>query len=73
MSSTTTPSEKLHILALSRWEIQCGIVERPFSGKLGRKIQNCSFKVKCVSMSNSNVQNSMVMLTFFVLDRKYPY
>ena len=34
-----------------------------FLGKFGAKIQNCKFKLKFCSDTNSNTQNSMTMLT----------
>ena len=34
-------------------------------GKFGSKNQNCQFKVKLDIYTNSNMQNSMVMFTFF--------
>ena len=42
----------------------------PFWGKFGPKCQNCQFKAKFVSYSNSNMQNSKTVSTFFVLDWK---
>ena len=37
----------------------------PFLGKFGPKIQNCLFKVKYGTLTNSNMQNQMVIFTFF--------
>ena len=45
----------------------------PFLGKFGPKIQNSQFKLKPSTETNSNMQNSMVVFTFFDLDRKYPF
>ena len=42
-----------------------------FLGKFGPKNQNDQFKVKLDTWTYSNMQNSMVMFTFFVFDRKY--
>ena len=42
-----------------------------FLGNFGPKNQNCQFKVKLDTYTNWNMQNSMVMFTFFVFDRKY--
>ena len=42
-----------------------------FLRKFGPKIKNCLFKVKFVTKTNSNMQNSMAMFTFSVFDRKY--
>ena len=46
-------------------------MEIPFSGKLDPKYQNCQFKSKRETYANPNMQNSMVMFTFFGLDLKY--
>ena len=46
--------------------------EFPFLGKFGPKNQNCQFKLKFGTKPNSNMQNSMVVFTFSVLDRKHP-
>ena len=40
-------------------------MEIPFLGKFGPKNQNCHFKVKFGTYTNSNMQNSMVMFIFF--------
>ena len=48
-------------------------VEIPLLGKFGPKNQNCHFKLKFGTYTNSNMQNSMVMFSFFVFDRKYPF
>ena len=43
-------------------------------GKFAPKIQNCLFKVKFDTKTNSNLQNSMVVYILSVLDCKYlPY
>ena len=39
--------------------------EIPFLSKFGPKIQNFQFKAKLDTYTNSNMQNSMVMFTFF--------
>ena len=44
-----------------------------FVGKFGPKIQNCKFKLKPGTQTNSNKQNSKVVSTFPVLDQKYPF
>ena len=44
----------------------------PFLGKFGPKCQNCQFKAKFVSYSNSNMQNWKAVFTFFVFDWKRP-
>ena len=47
--------------------------EMPFLGKFGPENQNCQFKLKFVTSTNSNMQNSVVMFTFSVLSWKYPF
>ena len=42
-------------------------------GKFGSKNQNCQFKLKFCTKTNSNVQNSILVLTFGVLEQKYPF
>ena len=49
----------------------CFQTEFPFSGKFGPKNQNWQFKLKFVILTNSNMQNSLVVFTFSVLDRKH--
>ena len=44
-----------------------------FCGKFGPKIQNYLFKVKFGTKTNSNMQNSMVMFTFFVFKLEIPF
>ena len=39
--------------------------------KFGPEIQNCQFKLKFPTVTNSNMQNSMVMFPFSFLDWKY--
>ena len=41
-----------------------------FLGKFAPKIQNCLCKVKFGTQTNSNMQNSVVMFTFLLFDRK---
>ena len=48
-------------------------MEISFLGKFGPKNQNYQLKLKFGTYTNSNMQNSMVMFTFSVFDRKYPY
>ena len=48
-------------------------VEIPFFGKFCPKHQNCHFKLKFGTYTNWNMQNPMVMFSFFVFDRKYPF
>ena len=42
--------------------------EMHFLGKLGPKNQNCQFKLKFGTKTNSNMQNSIAMFTFSVFD-----
>ena len=42
-------------------------------GKFGPKSQNYQFKLKFGTYTNSNMENSMMMLTFFVFDQKCPF
>ena len=39
-------------------------------GKFGPKCQNYQFKLKFGSYSNSNMQNSMMLFTFFIFDQE---
>ena len=48
-------------------------LEIPALGKLGPKNQNCQFKLKFGTYTNSNMQNSMVEFVLFVLHWKYPF
>ena len=50
----------------------CFRPEIPFLGKFDPN-QNCQFKLKFAFFTNSNMQNSMVMFTFPVLNQKYPF
>ena len=43
--------------------------ETPFLGKLGAKNQNCQFKLKFGTYTSSNMQNSMVVITFSVFTK----
>ena len=47
-------------------------MEIPFLGKFSPKCQNYQLKLKFCTQTSSNMQNSMVVLTFSVFDRKYP-
>ena len=42
-------------------------------GKFGPKNQNCHFKFKFGTQTNLSMQNSMMMLTFSVLEQKYRF
>ena len=41
-----------------------------FLGKIGPRNQNCQFKLKFGILTNWNMQNSLLILTFSVFDRK---
>ena len=45
--------------------------KKHFWGKSGPKTQNCQFKLKFGTMTNSNMWNSFTMLTLSVFDHKY--
>ena len=38
----------------------------PFQANLGSEIESCQFKLKFGTSTNSNMQNSMVVFTFYV-------
>ena len=44
-----------------------------FLGRCGPKNQNCQFRLKFGTKTNSNIQNSMLMISFSVLDQKYTF
>ena len=48
-------------------------LEIPFCTNLFQKNQNCQFTLKFGIYSNSNMQNSVVVFTFSVLDQKYHF
>ena len=45
----------------------------PFWANLIKKNQNCQFDLKFGTKTNLNMQNSMVMFTFFVFDWNTPF
>ena len=45
----------------------------PILGKFRPKCQTCPFKVTLDRWSNSNMQNSVTLFTFFIFDWKYPF
>ena len=51
----------------------CFWVERPFFGKFGPKSQNYQLKLKFVTETNFNMQNSMMRFSFVVFEWKYPF
>ena len=44
-----------------------------FLEKFGLANQNCHFKKKCGTETNLNMQNSMVVFTFYNFDQKYTF
>ena len=64
----TFTTQKANACSLLDW-LFCSVV--PFLGKFGQKTQNCQFKLKFGTQTNSNMQNSMVMFTFSLFDWKY--
>ena len=48
-------------------------LEIPFLGKFGPKKSKLKFKLKFGTQTNSNMQNSMVVFTFFILDWKHTF
>ena len=51
----------------------CVWSETLFWGKFSPKSQNYQLKLKFVTYTNSNMQNSMMLFTFFVFEWKYPF
>ena len=51
----------------------CFRPETPFLGKFGPKNQNCHFKLKFVTKTNSSMQNSMVVFIFFCFRLETPF
>ena len=47
--------------------------ENTFMGKFGSKNQNCMFELKFDTLTSLNMQNSVVVFTFSVLDQKNPF
>ena len=48
-------------------------MEMPFLGKFGPKNQNTHFMLKFGTETNSNMQNSMTLFSFFIFEWKYPF
>ena len=44
-----------------------------FQIKLAQKNQNCQFDLKFCKKTETNTQNSVVVITFSVLDKKHPF
>ena len=51
----------------------CFRLDISFLDKLGPKNRNCQFKLRFVTTTNSNMQNSMALFTFSVSDRKHSF
>ena len=66
----------LRLIRVCRIQSGCSLFcvrrETPFLGKFGPKNQNCQFKLKFGTKTNSNMQKSLVGLTFFYFDGKHP-
>ena len=65
----TFTTQKANACSLLNW-LFFSVVR--FLVKLGLKTQNCQFKLKFGTQTNSNKQNSMMMFTFPVFNQKYP-
>ena len=64
----------IRIRRIQRWcSFYCFRLEIPFLDKLDPKNQNCQFKLKFRTSTNSNMQNAVVQFFFSVLDRKHPF
>ena len=51
----------------------CFRQEIPLFVKFDSKNQNCHFELKFGTQSNLKMQNSMLLLTFYILDQKYRF
>ena len=51
----------------------CFWLEIPFLGKFSPKSQNYQLKLKFGTYTNSNMQNSIMLFSFFVFEWKYPF
>ena len=51
----------------------CFRPEKTLLGKSGPTNQNCQFRLKFATRTNSNMRNSMIMFTSSVFDHKYPF
>ena len=51
----------------------CFRLDISFLEKLGPKNRNCQFKLRFVTTTNSNMQNSMALFAFSVSDRKHSF
>ena len=63
----------MHIYFSGDVHFFCFKSEILFLGKFGPKTQKSQFKLKFGIFTNSNIQNSMVMFPFSVLDQKYTF
>ena len=51
----------------------CFPLEIPFLSKFDPKNKDCQFNLKFGTCTNSSMENSMLMFTFFVFKQKYPF
>ena len=58
-------------ICLIEWWCSCFRPEIPFLKKFGPNNKDCQFKLKFATKIKSNMQNSIVVFTFSVFDRKY--
>ena len=56
-----------------RWEFSVLDQKHPFWANLAPKNLNCQSKLNFFTQTNSDMRNSMVMLTFSVFDQKYTF
>ena len=56
-----------------KWCLFCFRPDITCLGQFRLKNQNCQLAVKLDTWTNSNMLNSMMLFTFFVFDRKYPF
>ena len=62
---------KQRSLTHAQVRFSCFPREIPFLGKFGPKNQNCQFKLKYNTQTNSDIQNSVVPFSFSIFDWKY--
>ena len=66
----SAPVWKFNIVSNDHGRTHSFWLEIPFLGKFDQKSQNCQFKLKFGTQTNSNMQNSMAVFTFFCFRRK---
>ena len=62
-----------HRLTILQKQFIIIFIKQDFVGEFVQKYPNCLFKMKLGICTNSIMLNSMVMFTFYVLDRKYTF